>query len=187
MPVYDLDQVPKLVPGRSCGQCSMCCKLPRIDELEKPANTWCSHCAPGRGGCTIYERRPSECRDFHCSWLLTPELGPEWQPLSCKMMVIHKTHHTMIGVDPGHPTAWRNQPYYNQLKEWARWGVDARPRKKIVVYVRNRIIVVLPNKEVDLGVVAPDQQTDACIMVRELSVPFGRDWEAYIAPAKDVF
>jgi hypothetical protein len=52
---------------------------------------------------------------------------------------------------------------------------------------KSPVVVVLPNKDVDLGVVAPHQQTDACIMVRELSAPFGRDREAYIAPAKNVF
>ena len=68
------DPVP-LVPGRSCGECSLCCKLLRIEAFNKPVGTWCSHCAPGRGGCTIYETRPTECRDFYCAWLTTPALG----------------------------------------------------------------------------------------------------------------
>jgi hypothetical protein len=36
------------------------------------------------------------------------------------------------------------------------------------------------------GVVAPDDHTGDRIMVRELRAPFGRDREAFIAPAKDV-
>jgi len=89
-------------------------------------------------------------------------------------------------VDPGSPTAWREQPYYKSLKDWARSGVDAQPRQQVLVYIKNRVIVVLPNKEVDLGAVASGDHIGAYIMVRELKVPFGRDWEAFVAPPKDV-
>ena len=58
-----------LLPGRRCGECSLCCKLLRIEAFNKPVGTWCAHCAPGRGGCTIYETRPTECREFFCAWL----------------------------------------------------------------------------------------------------------------------
>src|SRR5262249_4530121 len=47
---------------RECGKCSLCCKLLPIQELNKPIDTWCPHCRPGHGGCTIYSSRPSECR-----------------------------------------------------------------------------------------------------------------------------
>src|SRR5262249_32460140 len=32
-----------------------------------------------RGGCTIYETRPTECRDVYRAWLTSPALGPEWR------------------------------------------------------------------------------------------------------------
>jgi len=32
------------------------------------------------GGCTIYDRRPAECRSFYCAWLTAAELGPAWKP-----------------------------------------------------------------------------------------------------------
>src|SRR6516165_9574581 len=38
---------------RECGKCSLCCKLLPIRELNKPIDTWCPHCRPGHGGCTI--------------------------------------------------------------------------------------------------------------------------------------
>jgi hypothetical protein len=183
--LIDRHQTPRFVPGRSCGTCSLCCKLPRIGELEKPAGDWCSHCAPGREGCTIYQSRPAECRDFHCSWLLAPELGPEWRPLTCKMVLIRRAHQTILLVDPAYPTAWREPLYYRQLKDWARSGVDARPRQQVLVYIKSRIIVVLPNKEVDLGVIATGERSGDRIMVRELHAPHGRDWEAYVLRAED--
>jgi tryptophanyl-tRNA synthetase len=46
----------------------------------------------------------------------------------------------------------------------------------------DRVTVVLPNKEIDLGEVEPADH----IMVGELDVPVGRDWDAYIRKAKDI-
>jgi hypothetical protein len=55
--------------GRSCGGCTMCCKVLGITELQKPVGKWCKHCEIGYG-CRIYETRPAECRTFHCAWLV---------------------------------------------------------------------------------------------------------------------
>jgi hypothetical protein len=165
-----------LVPGRSCGPCSLCCKLPRVGSLEKPAGEWCTRCAPGRGGCLIHKDRPSECSDFFCSWLRSPELGEEWRPLSCKMVLIRRSRQIILLIDPAHPTAWREPPYYNSLKDWARAGVRARPRQQVLVYNKDRITIVLPNKDVDLGLV----EAGSRIMVRELNLLSELDWETYI-------
>jgi hypothetical protein len=181
----DISQEPELVPGRSCGPCSLCCKVSRVATLEKPAGKWCQHCAPGRGACMIHADRPSECRNFYCSWLLSPELGPEWRPLNCKMVLIRRPHQILLLVDPSHSSAWREEPYYTSLKAWARAGVVANPRQQVLVYIKDRVIIVLPNKEVDLGRIAHSDTGDY-IMVRELTVPSGKDWEAYVVPAKDV-
>jgi hypothetical protein len=130
-----------------------------------------------------YENRPSECRNFFCSWIVSPELPPEWRPLTCKMVLIRRPHQILLLVDPSQPTTWRQDPYYKQLKEWARAGVDAQPRQQVLVYIRERVIVVLPNKEVDLGVIATEGNTGLRIMVREQKTPQGRDWDAYVLPA----
>jgi hypothetical protein len=45
-----------------------------------------------------------------------------------------------------------------------------------VIYIRNRVIVVLPNKEVDVGTMRPGDQ----LVVREIAGPSGRDWVAFI-------
>ena len=54
---------PHLVPGRACGTCMMCCKVPYIKEFEKPAGVWCRHAVPGKG-CGIYESRPGSIYDL---------------------------------------------------------------------------------------------------------------------------
>jgi hypothetical protein len=53
--------------GRVCGECTACCTVLAISELQKPARWACDHvdCS----GCGIYENRPQTCRDFQCAWL----------------------------------------------------------------------------------------------------------------------
>lgn len=77
---------------RSCGVCRICCKLPSIPELDKPADTWCEHAAltNAKPGCSIYDDRPGVCRDFKCAWLdglgeerdRPDRLGVMWQPIT---------------------------------------------------------------------------------------------------------
>jgi hypothetical protein len=39
--------------GRSCGECSLCCYLLDVPQAGKARRSWCPHCKPGKGGCTI--------------------------------------------------------------------------------------------------------------------------------------
>ena len=66
---------------RTCGECSLCCKLARVEEVEKPSWTWCKHCDIGHG-CRIYHSpdRPRVCQDFKCRWLTDFQLPDEWRP-----------------------------------------------------------------------------------------------------------
>jgi hypothetical protein len=139
-------------PRRTCGTCSLCCKLIHVEELKKPANQWCPHCLKS-GGCGIYDTRPNVCRDWNCEWVSTPEVPDEWQPLRSKMVMIYLRDggatKLVVHVDSGSPLAWKNEPYYSQLKRWAQKLIE---QGGIVnVYVRNRVIAILPDKDVDLG------------------------------------
>jgi uncharacterized cysteine cluster protein YcgN (CxxCxxCC family) len=100
-----------LVPGRRCGECSLCCKLIRVDAFTKAPGIWCTHCAPGNGGCRIYDSRPAECRDFHCAWMSSPSLGEEWRPSRCKLVLRVESEGRLIAVhvDPSDPAAWRRE------------------------------------------------------------------------------
>jgi hypothetical protein len=169
---------PAIVAGRSCGECSLCCKLPQIVELDKPEGVWCRHCAPGRGRCLIYETRPEPCRAFHCSWLINAEIGPEWRPLTAKMVVYFEksVSRLSIRVMPEHPDAWRREPYYSQIKRWSLPAVEAR--QQVVVYIRRRVIVILPDKDVDFGDVELGDQ----IWVGAWETPVGRTWNAVRIP-----
>ena len=52
---------------RDCGDCNLCCKLPRTDFKEE--YQWCKSCDVGNG-CKIYSTRPQVCKDFKCLWKL---------------------------------------------------------------------------------------------------------------------
>ena len=68
-----------LVPGRQCGECTVCCTVMAIDkpDIQKEAGVTCRHCV---SGCAIYETRPSLCRDYHCGWRQLPILDEDWRP-----------------------------------------------------------------------------------------------------------
>ena len=69
----------ELVPGRECGECTVCCTAMAIDkpEIQKEAGVTCRHCITG---CAIYETRPALCRDFYCGWRHLPILDDSWRP-----------------------------------------------------------------------------------------------------------
>jgi len=85
-----------------------------------------------------------------------------------------------VHVDPGRPAAWRNRPFYDDLKEWAHFA--ARDSMQVVVCVGNRVTVILPDRDVELGPVSPDER----IITGETVDPAGnRRFEAFKLKATD--
>jgi Fe-S-cluster containining protein len=54
---------------RTCGECSLCCTVLRVDELSKLGGTRCRHQREGPAGCSIHSTRPGICRAYRCLWL----------------------------------------------------------------------------------------------------------------------
>jgi hypothetical protein len=146
-----------LVPGRSCGTCSLCCKVYSIKELAKPAGRWCVHRARG-AGCSIHATRPRSCSGFFCSWLVDPNLGPEWKPEVARFVLSADATHRaiLVTVDPGQPRAWKREPYYAMLKKFAE--VFVRIDQKVLVSLNGDITVVLPDRDVPIGRVGPGDE-----------------------------
>lgn len=63
----------------ACGECSLCCRLMGVKELQKKPITWCPHVTKGCG-CGIYATRPETCRSFECVWLSTPSAPDALRP-----------------------------------------------------------------------------------------------------------
>lgn len=152
----DLSEEPRVAPGRACGTCTLCCKLIAVTALDKPPGTWCPHCVRGTG-CSIYETRPTECRTFYCHWMLEKGLTADWKPDKAKFaLVTSEGGHMTAFVDPGFPGAWRASPYFETLKRWSLEGARANPARIVSVRIGTRGIVILPDREIDIGVVGPD-------------------------------
>jgi len=145
---------------RSCGDCTLCCKVMAIEALAKPVNAWCSHCQPGRG-CAIYAARPTECEDFACLWLVNDLLDECWKPSRSKLVVTTSEDGVEIRCDPDSPNAWRKEPYAGDIHAWAVEGETND--MTVVVIIGRRMILVTPDREFDLGIVGPDER-----IVREL-------------------
>lgn len=59
---------------RSCGGCTLCCRLVPVPVLRKVAGETCRF-ARFRTGCTIHARAPAACRQWSCRWLVDPEVA----------------------------------------------------------------------------------------------------------------
>ena len=97
---------------RSCGTCTLCCRVLEVKEISKPKDQWCQHCKPDKG-CEIYETRPKECQDFSCLWLGAPE---PWhtalegmKPNRVKFVLAwHDANQVLqVHADPGYPDKWK--------------------------------------------------------------------------------
>jgi hypothetical protein len=149
--------------GRSCGGCTMCCKVLGITELQKPVGKWCPHCDIGKG-CKIYETRPEECRTFHCAWLVDDRLADVWKPDRSKIVITtgRDGNSMEFRCDPGSPGAWRAKPYYDEIIRVAK---AAEPNdKSVYVIVGNKNTLVTPAKEFPLGEVP-----EVNVIVKEMS------------------
>ena len=147
---------PGVVPGRACGTCKLCCKVAAVEEFAKPMAVWCPHCQRGNG-CAIYISRPPSCRSFYCQWMLVPGLGDEWKPERAKFALVRTEggHRLTALVDPGYPLAWRRSPYFENLKQWAVQAAQKWPELHLVdVMIGTHCIVLLPDREVDMGTLA---------------------------------
>jgi hypothetical protein len=140
--------------GRECGTCTLCCKVMGIHALDKPRGVWCDHALPGRG-CAIYETRPQECRSFACTWLLDENLGPEWKPEKCKMVLVsdEARKRTMVYVDATMPDAWKRAPYHERLLTLMRAGLPLG--RLVFIDVGGKVAMMLPDRMEELGTLGP--------------------------------
>jgi hypothetical protein len=139
-------------------KCSLCCKVVGVEEIAKAGGVWCHHAR--RSGCSIYSERYASCRSFYCVWMTDSGLGPEWKPERAKFALVRTNSgpHLTACVDPGFPTAWRRSPYYDGLKQWAIEGARRSPDLHLVdVMIADRWIAILPDRDVDIGVLANDE------------------------------
>jgi hypothetical protein len=104
-----------LVPGRACGECTICCSALNIDkpEVQKASGVLCQHC--NGGGCAIYETRFDVCRSFHCGWLQLPSLDDKWRPDRSGVFIEFQLLNGVTGLSlmlVGNPLKTVRQPWF---------------------------------------------------------------------------
>jgi hypothetical protein len=167
----------RVIPGRECGSCTLCCKVYNIPEIGKAAGKWCKHCTPGKG-CAIHETLPSQCAAFNCLWRTEEALPPHWKPEQSKMVItiFPLNGFIYVQVDPGAPSAWRKQPYYDQLRQWAKNNLQKGIH--VIVFVNEIATLIMPDQDVPIG---PMKPTDG-ISVRRNFAPGFAKYEATLIP-----
>ena len=143
---------------RSCGSCTLCCKVMSVIELKKPMNKWCEFCDIG-AGCKIYPNRPAECRTFDCLWLNDERFPDEFRPQKSKIVFTseHRGGRISAYVDAAFPTAWQEKKLYARLKQWS--VIQAQKNHQLLVFIGPRAIAILPDRDVDLGDVNVEGKT----------------------------
>ena len=164
---------------RQCGDCSLCCKVMKIPELQKPKDEWCPNFVRGRG-CGIYADRPHSCQVFHCAWLTDLTMGPEWKPSVSKMVLVSKPGLLAVHIDPNANRPWRTEPYYAVLKRLAAQG--QKNQTVVLVVDRRRNIAILPDRDVDLGYI----DADARISFEIVNTASGPEWRLRVMGAGEV-
>lgn len=162
---------------KQCGDCSLCCKLMAIPELNKPRDSWCDHVIK-KHGCGIYETRPGACRAFQCLWLADPRLPAEWKPNKCKFLMVSKGQGE-LAVHPDVPGAWRSEPYQSGLRAMARAG---EAQGGLIVIIENgESTVLLADRDVRLGALKEDER----IVSGYVATPSGPRFEVKVMRADE--
>jgi hypothetical protein len=124
-----------------CGECTLCCIAPAIEAKHtkapltapKPAGQACEYCE-AKGGCRVYESRPSICKGYMCFYALG--LAPD-RPDSTG---ICWTAQPMDEPIPGFPDAWAATGH---TLDYTKTMEDPRNRAAIIAQLNMGAMVVI--------------------------------------------
>ena len=55
-----------MIKKRECGNCSLCCEVMAVEDINKKEYQKCEN----QGlGCRIHNEKPDQCKSFACAWL----------------------------------------------------------------------------------------------------------------------
>jgi len=119
-----------------CGECSVCCDIPVIDELKKPAFTLCKNYDLKCKNCKIYDKRPEECKNFECAYYQAPKANIAIRPDKCGVMFEMLSPRIFLGNL--HPDYEFSDVAKGQIDAFMKQGysvVFAHPNKKLKFYI----------------------------------------------------
>lgn len=141
---------------RNCGECTLCCKLLPVPELEKLAGARCAHHRAHKG-CAIYKKRPLSCRVWSCEWLNGGDMAaglsrpdrahyvidcmPDFVTMTYPDSPPRRLPVIQVWLDPKHPDAHRDPALrrYIEARSDREGGVAA-----IVRYDNESALVIFP-------------------------------------------
>jgi hypothetical protein len=131
---------------RTCGECTLCCTLLRVDELRKRGGTPCRELreAPAPPGCGIHAVRPAICRAYACLWL-SGGLAEEDRPdrLGAVLDVATEAGTTRLRVHEAAPGVYERSARLREIvaryresmpvriSDWSRAGVAGAPVREL--------------------------------------------------------
>ena len=89
LPLVSVLQMP------NCGDCTACCNVLLIEDINKQAYTPCQHCD---GGCAIYDTKPQTCNEFECAYLQAKDVPELLRPDKCGIIFIKRTDSIFSGL-----------------------------------------------------------------------------------------
>ncbi len=93
---------------------------------------------------------------FNCLWLTDRRFGEHWRPNRSRLVLTASDDGIEIRCDPGFPDAWRKAPIRSEIERLAEAG-EAHDITVLVI-VGEKMTLVTPGREFDLGVVGAHQR-----------------------------
>ena len=78
-----------------CGECTVCCTLSVVPELNKRVGETCKFCV--NNGCDIYGNHPNTCKEFECAYLQGGNIV-ELRPDRCGIMFAKRSDRIFSGI-----------------------------------------------------------------------------------------
>jgi hypothetical protein len=140
---------------RQCNECTLCCRLLPVRELDKKANERCKHQSHHKG-CKIYNKpgMPVSCSLWNCRWLVNDDTNTLSRPdrshyvidiFPDKILAIEdegrivEVQTVQIWVDPNYPDAWKDPALAEYLIRRGKEGIVGQIR-----FNSEKALIVIP-------------------------------------------
>ena len=84
----------------------------------------CRFCEKNKG-CSIYENRPSSCKEFNCAYIQDADIDLEFRPDNCKVMFEKVTDTLYLALElPRNIGSWKEKKVLDFIKSLNKKGIS---------------------------------------------------------------
>jgi len=110
--------------NNTCGDCTLCCELLPIAEINKPHSQLCGDCTLKKG-CGIYNTRPESCRNFNCLFIESNDMGELLRPNNCNVIFERITTKIYLAINHyNDPRAYESELVANYIQTLNKSGIS---------------------------------------------------------------